>query len=201
MKNLLLLSIVVIGAAQSPDVVVNVAMALDGNATASDIGWALTAEDGSFQTSVPPGAYTTMSEITDQVTVPGGSGYLFTVKDDSGLGLGPTGSYEVTMDDTFGNYVLAEGSGDFVGEESSSFYIPAFPYEVVSNTTDDSVFSNNTDDFFLPQPSSPAGAPIPSPPPPSGPEVSTIPPNSAMGTSISKLLLGAMVTAGVSLLL
>ena len=99
MKNLLLLSIVVIGAAQSPNVVVNVAMELDGDAAASDIGWALTAEDGTFQTSVPPGAYTTMSEITDQVSVPGGTGYVFTVKDDSGLGLGPSGSYQVSMVD------------------------------------------------------------------------------------------------------
>ena len=195
MKNLLLLSIVVIGAAQSPNVVVNVAMELDGDAAASDIGWALTAEDGTFQTSVPPGAYTTMSEITDQVSVPGGTGYVFTVKDDSGLGLGPSGSYQVSMDDSFGNYVLLEGSGNFTGEESSSFYIPAFPYEVVSNDTE-------ADDFFNPPPSPPAGAPIPSPPPPTnGPDVSTIPPNSAMGASISKLLVGSMVTAALSFLL
>ena len=195
MKNLLFLSIVVIAAAQSPNVVVNVAMELDGDASASDIGWSLTAEDGTFQTSAPPGAFTTTSEITDQVLVPGGTGYVFTVKDDAGLGLGPAGSYQVFMDDSFGNYVLLEGSGNFTGEESSSFYIPAFPYEVVSNNTD-------ADDFFVPQPSPPAGAPISSPPPPTtGPEVSTIPPNSAMGASISKLIVGSMVTAAVSFLL
>jgi hypothetical protein len=191
-------------AAQSPvssEVVVNVVMKLDGDATASDIGWALTADDGEFQTAVPFGGYSPSSEIVDQIVVPGGGDYVFTIKDDSGNGLGPNGSYELSLDETFDNFVLTSGSGNFTDEESSSFYIPSFPYEVSTNETEEDDFVTEGDDIVFPPPpptkvpTSPSSAPGGG-----GPGASTIPPDSAMGARISQLLVGSMVAAAAFLL-
>jgi len=194
MKNFLLLSVIAtLTRAQTgtDDMVnVNVLMKMDDNTTASEIGWVLTAEDGSFQTQVLPGAYSPTSEINAQVEVPGGSDYVFTVNDPSGEGLGPTGGYELTMDDSFGNYVLIESYGNYT--DSASFYIPASPFEVPGNETEE-------DDVFAPSPTTSLRPPSASPAP-VGVTTNTVPPSSAMGTIINQVLVGSMLVAAVFVL-
>jgi hypothetical protein len=198
MKSLLFASLFAMAVAQDlmpGDVPVTIFMALDGNATASDIGWALTSESEDFQVAVPFGAYSSSSVINDQVIVPGGKDYTFTIKDQGGEGLGENGYYELILGESFGNYTLVTGYSNFTNDESSTtFYMPAFEDEILSNET-------APPSFVIPT-RGPALSPTVAPGGGGGPfqNTNTIPPDSAVIARISQLLVGSMVAAAALLL-
>lgn len=173
------------------DVVVNIKMKVDGNASASNVGWSLASENGDYQIAVPFGAYSPTDEVVDQVLVPGGEDFNFTIKERGGEGLGPGGAYEVFMDDGFGNYVLASGLGNFTGEQTSMFFLPSDPDQLPANSP--TVFVPTTPT----PPTSPTAAPVMPVPAVS----STFPPaDSSPGMGVSALLLGSTIAAVAYLL-